>query len=148
MFGKWKKQKPKARDLSGPVVDLDAISRDPVHFQFQGAVHEIRPITVEEFLNFTNANARFIERLKSSESMTGEELIAAYAQVIGTVCSSIGEKEIAAMEQAQVAALYQLVIDTVTGHVKTGEAQKKRAQLGLYEPPKSSPTAADSSAGQ
>lgn len=137
MFWTKKKKKLRALPAGGPIVDLDAISRDPVPFQFEGVVHFISPISVEEFLHFTNANAAFMERLKSEKPLTSEELVESYAGVIGSVCPTIEAAHIARMEQAQVAALYQLVIDTVTGRVKTAEAEKKTARLGIYEQVKS-----------
>lgn len=133
MFWKKKSKRLRALDTSGPIVDLDAISRDPVPFRFEGKTHFISPISVEEFLRFTNANAAFIERLKSEKPLTSDELVESYAGVIGSVCPTIEAAHIARMEQAQVAALYQLVIDTVTGRVKTAEAEKKTARLGIYE---------------
>lgn len=149
-MGWWRHRKAFKRNLSsgqGPIVDLDSISREPVSFRFDGVVHTIKPVSVEEFLHFTNSNSQFLTRIRDEKKLTAEELIESYAQVIGSVCPSVTADHIARMEQAQVAALYQLVIDTVTGQVKTGEGEKKRLRLGIYEQQSSSPTAPEPSAG-
>lgn len=117
----------------GPIADLDAIVAEAVPFKFQGKVHFIKPITLREFLRFTQANAVFLERLKSETAMTADQLASEYEAVIQSVCDTITKRHILEMEQAQVAALYQLIIDTVTGQVSTPEeSKKKRMRLPLY----------------
>jgi hypothetical protein len=142
---------PARQKTSGPIADLDAIVAEAVPFKFQGRVHFIKPITLREFLKFTQANADFHSRLIGEAKLTADELAGEYEKVIQSVCDSITKKHILQMEQAQIAALYQLIIDTVTGQVKTGEEseKKKRVRIPLYnfEQVASLPNAPENSVG-
>lgn len=133
-----------------PVVDLDNLIAEQVPFKFQGRIHYIKPIRLDEFLRFTNANFEFINRCQSETAMTKEELAKGYVKVINSVCESIVLKDIEAMEQSQIAALYQLIVDTVTGSVNMGDSKKKRLRLPIYhsEQATSLPNAVGSSDGQ
>jgi len=143
---------PTRQASQGPIADLDAIVAEAVPFKFQGRVHFIKPITLREFLKFTQANSEFHQRLSSDGAITSDQLADEYEKVIGSVCDTIKKKHILQMEQAQVAALYQLVIDAVTGQVKTpeDEGKKKRLRIPIYDfvQAPSSPNAPESSAGQ
>lgn len=134
-----------------PLTDLDAIIAESVSFRFSGKIHTLRPISLEEFLKFTNAQAKLLFKLKNLEhKVTVDELVMLYHNVISSVCDSITEDDIRRMEQVQVAALYQLVIDLVTGQVRPGEEQKKsRKKIPIYESvqPSSSPSVQENSDG-
>lgn len=148
MLSKLLPARPKA---NGPIADLDAIVAEAVPFKFQGRLHFIKPITLREFLKFTQANADFHARLTSDSKLTADELASEYEKVIQSVCDSITKKHILSMEQAQVAALYQLIIDAVTGQVATpDEGKKKRVKIPIYDFAQVSfwPNAPESSVGQ
>lgn len=149
---KWPGVKAKTLKETGPVTDLDAIVAESVHFRFKGKLHEIKPVTLEEFLKFSNAQAALMDKIKSDDSkLTPDKLVQQYHQVISAVCDSITVEDIKGMEQVQVAALYQLVIDQVTGQVKASDGQKKsRQKIQIYDPvqPSSSPNAPENLVGQ
>lgn len=135
-----------------PVTDLDAIIAEPVSFRYKGKIHTLRPMRLDEFLKFTNAQANLMGSLKDTANpMTAKALAKKYHEVVFSVCETITIDDILGMEQVQVAALYQLVIDLVTGQVKTGDdSKKKRQKIPLYESvqPLSSPSAPESLVGQ
>lgn len=140
----------KFKDIE-PVTDLDAIVAEPVAFRYKGKIHVLKPIRLDEFLKFTNAQAILMEQIRDDKStMTPRDLAECYHKVIGAVCDTITVDDILSMEQAQVAATYQLIIDLVTGQVKSGDQKKSRQRLPLYESvqPLSSPSAPESSDGQ
>lgn len=123
----------RSQNFDGPVSDLDAIVAAPVSFRFKGKVHTLKPFSLAEFLLFTNAQAHLMQLIKDETGVTTQELASRYHKVISSVCSSITIDDILSMEQVQVAALYQLVIDMVTGQVDQGDGKKKRMRLPIYD---------------
>lgn len=117
----------------GPVADLDAIVAEPVSFRFKGKIHTLKPFSLAEFLKFTNAQNDLLASFKDDVSLTPQALADRYHKVISSVCSSISVDDIMSMEQVQVAALYQLVIDMVTGQVDQGDGKKKRKKIEIYD---------------
>lgn len=147
----------KATQNIGPVADLDAIISEPVPFRFKGRIHYLKPMQLDEFLKFSNAQSTLIAALNATaeddkeKRLSGKRLAGMYHAIVASVCDTITLDDILSMEQAQVAALYQLVIDLVTGQVDpTGEGKKKRQKLNLYESalPLSSPNAPVNLGGQ
>lgn len=135
-----------------PVVDLDNLIAGKTAFRFKGKIHFIKPISLEEFLKFTNANSEFLASLRSEGKLEAKELAMGYLSVINTVCDTIGLDDIESMEQPQIAALYQLIVDTVTGSVVSSDedGKKKRLKLLMYHSGQAilSPNAVGSSDGQ
>lgn len=121
----------KAKNVD-PVTDLDAIISEPVPFRFKGKTHFLKPVTVAEFLKFANANPKLLNGITEPD-LTAQILAERYFDVISSVCDTITLKDIQSMEQAQVAALYQLVLDMVTGQVDMGDGKKKRKKVDLYD---------------
>lgn len=119
----------------GPIMDLDAIVAEPVHFRFKGKTHTLKPIELQAFLKFTNAQSSLTKNISpDSAVMTPLELAKKYHAVINSICDTISVDDIMSMEQVQVAALYQLVIDMVTGQVDLGDdSKKKRQKIPLYD---------------
>lgn len=114
--------KPARNDI--PVVsDLDSMIADSVPFRFAGKIHYIKPISVLEFYQYTQALGKLME-LKDSEKVTGEELVDCYFNLFKSVCDTITHTDIEKMTTAQAAALFSLTIDCVSGkaHV-TQEAE-------------------------
>lgn len=123
-----------ARSSTDVVTDLDAIISESVSFRFNGKIHQIRPISLESFLKFSNAETKLMAGLKDEAILKSpKELATRYFEMISSVCDSITLEDIQGMEQAQVAALFQLVLDVVTGQVDMGEGKKKRKKLPIYE---------------
>ena len=117
----------------GPIADLDAIVEEPVYFRFKGKIHTLNPVALDEFLKFTNAQNDLMKSLASTdEKLTAEDLAHKYLAVIEPLCPSITYDLLMSMEQVQVAALYQLVIDMVTGQVDMGSGKKKRQKVDIY----------------
>jgi len=140
-----------SKKQNGPVADLDAIVAEPVYFRYGGNVHTLKPMSLETFLRFTNAQSSLMDSLREDKTLTGKELAERYHDVISSVCDTITVNDILSMEQVQVAALYQLVIDLVTGQVDMGggESKKKRQKINIYESVQasSSPSSLGSLAG-
>jgi hypothetical protein len=114
----------------GPVTDLDAIIAEPVCFKFKGKIHRLNPIDLKDFLKYTNAQAALMRIVNDQEAkLTAQQLGERYLAVISPLCQTITIDDIMSMEQVQVAALYQLVIDMVTGQVDQGDGKKKRRKL-------------------
>lgn len=115
------------------VSDLDALVAEPIAFRFNGEVHEIKPVSTLELLSFTNAFAELQELNGRSDAITVGELVDAYTSVISSVCPSITRDHVESMTQAQVAALFQLVMDSVVGkaHAQPGIAGSEDAKKKL-----------------
>lgn len=146
----WPARSNKVTEAQGPITDLDAIVSTPVTFRYKGRIHTLKPMTVEEFLRFTSAQSVLLDTIKDDAKITPQELANRYHAVIASVCDSITVDDIMGMEQVQVAALYQLVIDLVTGQVDTNDSKKKRVKVQLYDyvQASSSPNVPESLAGQ
>lgn len=115
------------------ITDLDAIVNDSIHFRYKGRIHEIKPISLEAFLKFTQANTAFLANMGGEKDITPDQLVNEYQSLISSVCSTITRQDIEDAEHAQLAALYQLIVDAVTGQVDKGDGKKKRVRLPIYE---------------
>lgn len=113
------------------VSDLDALIAEPIAFRFQGRVHEIQPISTLELVRFTNAFAALSELNGKSDTISLAELIDAYTRVISAVCPTITRAHVEDMTQAQIAALFQLVMDSVVGkaHAEPGQPEDSKKKL-------------------
>jgi hypothetical protein len=109
------------------ISDLDALIEKPVSFRLHGRIHSILPITTETFMVYTNAFANLYE-LNKQEKISPKELILRYHDIISSVCKTVSVEDIENMTQPQIAALYQLIVDTVQGKTQAqiGEAEKKK----------------------
>lgn len=123
-----------AKKIDGPVSDLDAIIAEPVNFRFKGKIHQLKPVDMQTFLKFTSAHSSLMRAAQDPEvKLSAEDLAQKYHQVISSLCNTITVKDIMDMEQVQIAALFQLVMDVVTGQVDDGDGKKKRMKIqGLY----------------
>lgn len=112
-----------------PVVsDLDAMVASSVPFRFQGKVHYIKPISVLEFYQYTQALAKLVE-LKDQEKVSGEELVDLYFNLFKTVCDTITHEDIEKMTTSQASALFALTLDCVTGKAQAEQDQEKKKTL-------------------
>ena len=107
--------KAKPVSTAAVVSDLDALIAEPIAFRLHGEVHEIKPVSTVELLKFTNAFARLQTLNESSGTLTVADLVDAYTHVIASVCPTITREHVEGMTQSQVAALFQLVIESVMG---------------------------------
>ncbi len=128
----WPARSQKIDD--GPVADLDAIIAEPVPFRFKGKIHTLKVIDLEHFLRYTNAQSNLMKAASDQGNpMTAKELAQKYFEVINPLCETISIIDIMSMEQVQIAALYQLITDLVTGQVDLGEGKKKRQKIPIYD---------------
>lgn len=104
------------------VADLDAMLSEPVAFKLHGKQHVIRPLDVEQFMKLTGALTD-IYALQKQKDVTAETLVDTYYALMHECCSSITREDIENMTQQQVAALFELVIETITGKLF---AEKKK----------------------
>lgn len=110
--------------------DLDALVSEAIAFKIHGKVHTLNPVTVQEFLNFSYALTH-AQSLQAQTVVSPEELIDVYFQVFASVCNTITKEDVKDMTQAQIAALFQLIVDSIMGKVQgeSGEvfqAEKKK----------------------
>lgn len=102
------------------VADLDALLDESISFRLHGRDHEIRPISAAEFFKFTNAYAG-LSALGNKSEIPTEQLINAYYEVFSSVCTTISKEDVRQMSIAQVGALFQLIIESVTGRAQVDQ---------------------------
>lgn len=98
------------------VADLDALLVEPVSFKLHRKVHLINPLSVEQFMHLS-ASLVDIMDLQKKQGLTSEELIDKYYALVSSVCSTVTKDDIREMSQQQVAALFNLIMETITGKV-------------------------------
>lgn len=120
------------KDFSGKLAaDLDKIVAAPIPFRWNGQIHLLKPIDVENFMYSSEQMAMIFERLNGkskNDKVSLDEVIKMYADITRSVCDTIGEKEIRAMSMAQMRALLQLIYDHVMGRLKDPESGEKKTQ--------------------
>lgn len=116
----WPTRQKHTADL---VADLDAMVSEAIAFKLHGKQHIVKPISLEEFLKYTNAYSQIWNSTDEKKKLTNEQFIEMYHQLFSSVCDTITIDDIKRMSQAQVGALFQLISDTVTG--KAHVDQKK-----------------------
>lgn len=108
------------------VADLDALMVEDVPFKLFGKVFKIQPPTTLNFLAFTNELIE-VQNFMEKKSVTPAECIERYVALISAVCPEFDKATIEKMQQPQIAALFQLVLDSVRARSQ-GEAKKKVIQ--------------------
>lgn len=114
------------------VADLDRLISAPIYFKLQGKTHQLEPITVERFLELMQGmNVMDILRQKHAkgDTVSKEELYAGYSEVFKAMCKTVGRAEVNQMTESQIGALFQLVLNCVTGKAYVEETQKKNIKL-------------------
>lgn len=130
MFGRFLPTRSKAKQrieqggTSRIVADLDKIKSEPVGFYLFEKLHVIRPLSVEEFFGYVEKYVDLMD-LKKEVDVKPEELINRYYQCFSKVIPTLKKSDVENMTQQQCAALYELVMDTITGRVFTDEKKKK-----------------------
>jgi hypothetical protein len=133
----WRKKnlKPARTQALGTdsvVRDLDALIAESIPFRFKGKVYEIEPITTGNLLVILNKFAQF-DKVAKKEGLTADALIDSYLEIFSAACPTITREDIAEMNQAQCAALFQLIFDSCTGKAQSEreERKKKLQELSL-----------------
>lgn len=112
----------KSSSVTGSTVaDLDAILSSSVEFKLHGKYHVLSPLTVEQFMVFTSKLTE-VYALREKSGVTASELIDIYYELAHSACPSIKREDIEEMTNQQVAALFDVMISTVTGKI---HAEKK-----------------------
>lgn len=112
--------------MKKPFVDLDALVSESVKFKFKGETHEIKPITVEAFMRFNNAwfDLQYMIETGDIDETSSMDVS---VNLIKSVCDSLPEDRIRKeMAVAQIGALVQLIIETITGRDTDEEDIKKK----------------------
>ena len=110
------------------ISDLDSILSEPISFKLHGRVRVIRPVSTEEFLRFSNALAKLYD-LQEKSGVTPEELISRYFDLAKSIIEDISRKDIEDMAQVQIAGLFALLMDVVTGKAHADNEKKKKELL-------------------
>lgn len=107
------------------VTDLDALVSEAVSFRFGGRLFKIMPITTEIFYSFIIRVQKVFEMSDKNE-LTAEDIHESYFEVFKIVCEDIRFEHVKAMSVNQLAALFQLCIDTVMGKSQTSDYDLKK----------------------
>lgn len=113
---------------SEQIADLDAILTDSVSFTLHGKDHLINPLSLEEFIRFAEAQVQ-IANLRNRDGVTTKEVIDSQYALARSVCKSISRSDIEKMSMQQVAALYDLIMKTVSGEAFAEKKKKKTYQV-------------------
>lgn len=119
-----KKSIPKDVEL---ISDIDAILAQPIYFRLHGKVRSIKPVSTENFLKYTAALSGFYG-LREQKNVTPDELINAYHELAKSISDDISRDDICQMTQAQVAAMFTLILKSVSGEAQA-EAEKKKTMM-------------------
>ena len=121
------------------VSDLDALIEKPITFRVLGKIHKIKPISTKEFFRVLNSLDRLNRLNRLDGKFTDKDLLDAYVELVGSVCETIGKSEILQMSQAQVIALVQLIIDSISGKTHAEFEKKKKFPISQIQSSDSPP---------
>lgn len=122
MFNKT--SKPISNDKN-VIADLDALIAERVAFKIHGKTHYLESISTMQFWVFANELARFSE-MKDAKSLTVDEIVDRYHTLFSSVCKTISAKDVETMSAVQLAALLNLILETVMGKTQGEATQKKK----------------------
>jgi hypothetical protein len=119
------------------VSDLDAIAGKEVAFKWRGRKYLIRPMTTEQFFNLSRQLVE-LDKLTHVKDDNGDALLgrwaAAYAKLFKIACPEITLNDVEDMTQAQIAALFNLILECVAGKAQVDIEKKKRELLNSQFP--------------
>lgn len=107
------------------VADLDALESRSVFFRFQNRTFEIPPVSTGKLMKVYGSFMR-IDELAKKNVISADELIDSYTELFSSVCPEMTRDFVEKMTQAQAAALFTLVFETVSGRIG---ASKKKTDL-------------------
>lgn len=113
------------------VADLDSLLEETVSFKLHGKTHIIKPVELQEFLKFSNAYSSLFNFSAENrvDDLSTEKLKSMYFDIFSSVCETITREDVSKMGQSQIGALYQLIVDKVTG--KADVDKKKTIQRAM-----------------
>lgn len=108
--------------------NLDQLISDPLPFRLHGKVHLLKPVELQEFYSLTNALMKLHALRDDASNINTDQLIDSYFKVINSVCGTITKQDIEQMTQAQIGALYALILEHASGrsHKVDHEELKKK----------------------
>lgn len=115
-------------DESKIVVDLDRLVSEPIGFRLQGKVHLIKPLDNKTFLKVVNELAK-LDVLRSTPNPEMKVVIDGYTSLFQSVCDTITKQIVSDMNAHQIAALFQQIVDQITGRAFKSEAEKKNSLM-------------------
>lgn len=121
---KLKPARARASEVS-IIANLDDLITKPTAFTLHGKEHVIEPLSTKLFLQWSEALADFYA-LKEKPKVEADVLIDTYLKVFKSVCPTIERKDLEDATQAQIAALYSIILDHCTGKTPMGESEKKK----------------------
>jgi len=129
MLTNVKPSRSKASD--NVVIDLDSLVLEPFSFKLNGVVHQIKPISTEQFFKITNYLARlnnFQKEIKETGKIEQADILLTYNQLFVEACDTLTAEDITGMEIPQRAALLELIIDVVKGRAHV-DYEKKNSKI-------------------
>lgn len=106
------------------LVDLDRLVSESVGFRLNGKVHTIKPMTTETFFKVANELAK-LSVLRSETEVDQKAVIGGYISLFESVCDTISKKDVYQMSQPQIAALFQQILNCITGTAYRDDEEKK-----------------------
>lgn len=117
--------RPSRIDDARVIVDLDRLIAEPVAFRFNGKVHQISAMDTKTFFTLVNEIAKLEAMGRDKDKIDAKELMDAYVRLFKSVCTTISKEDVYNMTFPQIGALFQQVIDCVTGRAYKDDTQKK-----------------------
>lgn len=114
---------------SNLIADLDAMLVEPVHFRFQGKDHVIKPLTVEQFMRVTADLERIYDLKAIKDKVTPQQLIDIYYDLVHDLCPTVSKKDIEMASQVQIAAMFEMIVQTITGKIFVDTDKKKLPRI-------------------
>lgn len=119
-------------DSSQIVADLDAIIATPITFRLAGRIHELKPISLKQYMGFLNKLGT-IDSLAKQVNKTDVKMIDTLtrhmADIFGEVCETISIEDVKKMSYAQAVALYSLIIELMQGKLHARVDNEKKNSL-------------------
>lgn len=100
--------------------DLDAILTRPVGFRFMGEDHDLSPVDLETFFEFTSAFHRLMNA-PEGKKRTRDEINHDVTAMFQSVCPTVTLAMVSKMEIPQILALFSFIVDTVQGKTQAGK---------------------------
>lgn len=112
--------------MKQPFVDLDALVEKGAEFKFKDHIYTLKPIDAETFMSFSNEWAS-LQMLVTQDLVSEEDSMNVCVQLIRSVCREIPAELIRKeMTLAQIGALINLIVNSVTGQVDSKKKVKMR----------------------
>jgi hypothetical protein len=106
------------------VADLDKIVAETAAFRLHGTVRYIRPIPAEKFFRYAAALGD-LSALKD-KTLDQKSFVLAFFEVIKNVVDPITLADVEGCTLQQIAALYSVILDCVTGKEEKTEIDEKK----------------------